>query len=106
MLSYRVYRVEEPSEGPNRFWTRLEALSLPRYTLRMSTLHRSHTRCSTGSSGSPPTSTMPDVASSVRFSLSIGWIVNRAKVPADASCEAFVKNEGFKKMVESTICSV
>lgn len=76
-----------------------------RYTLMMSTRHRSQTRCSTGSSGSPPMSTMPDCASSVRFSLSIGWIVNRANVPAEASCEALVRNDGFRKTVESTICS-
>jgi hypothetical protein len=48
---------------------------------------------------------MPDCASSVRFSLSIGWIVNRANVPAEASCEALVRNDGFRKTVESTICS-
>lgn len=71
----------------------------------MSTLHLSHTRCSTGSSGSPPTSTMPVCASSFRFSWSIGWIVRRAKVPAEAGADDLDRNDGLRMIVESTICS-
>jgi hypothetical protein len=34
----------------------------------------------------------------------MGWIVRRAKVPADAGAEDLVRKEGLRRIVESTIC--